>query len=288
LWPVRPTAESALRELDVIFLCCPPEVSLEVIRLVGSSVRHVVDGSSALRMDNSIPLVIPEINGQLLSSQTPVASNPNCTTTIALMALYPLHRVFGLKRFWATTYQAVSGIGKGGINELNSQLLCPERAVVQFFPKTIGNNIIPQVGNFVDDETEEEIKLRWESRKILSLSRLDVSATCVRVPVFRAHAIGLTAEFENRVSLVEAHKALTQFPGLNVHNTPGDYPTPLDYEGQVSCGIGRLRVDRALDNGLSLWVVGDQLLKGAAYNMLQIFKCMTPSSRGRSNSANAR
>ncbi len=272
-WLVEKISEE-LKNFDILFLCCPPDVSREVVALAKDSVNYIIDGSPAFRLDENVPLIIPEINGHEINSVIRFVASPNCTTTIALMALYPLHKRFILKRFWASSYQAVSGIGNSGIEELNQQLNTSRPCTPQFFPRQIAHNIIPQVGRFFENEyeTEEETKLRLEAKKILSLKNLKVSATCVRVPVFRAHSISIQAEFEKTINLEEAEKVLKKFPGITFHKEKDQYPTPVEYEKQSCCAVGRLRKDEALDNGLALWVVGDQLLKGAALNMLQIFK----------------
>jgi aspartate-semialdehyde dehydrogenase len=267
-WPIKRPNRTVLKSLDVVFLCCPPQVSRQVAEWTMGP--YLIDGSPAFRQDPSVPLIIPEINGHQIKLKPPLISSPNCITTLTLMALFPLHQKFGLTRFWASTYQAVSGIGNSGIGELKGQL-SEVSSKPQFFPRPIAHNVIPQVGNFLEEETEEEEKLRLESQKILSLPRLKVQATGVRVPVFRAHSISLNAEFRKKITPESAKLAWKQFPGIHLHEFPSQYPTPIEYETKTVCGIGRVRQDGALRNGLALWVVGDQLLKGAAWNMWQIF-----------------
>jgi len=236
----------------------------------------VVDNSSAFRMEKEVPLVIPEINGADISAQCGIIANPNCTTIIALMALYPLHREFGVRRVVASSYQAVSGAGARAINELSLQAkahLQGEKYEPEIFPYPIAFNVLPQVDIFLETGyTKEEVKFVNESRKIMHHPTLRASITCVRVPVFRAHSIAVHAEFERPVSVENARDVLAKFPGLEVRDDVNlkEYPMPLNCAGRNDCQVGRIRVDSAFDNGLAFWVCGDQLLKGAALNALQI------------------
>jgi aspartate-semialdehyde dehydrogenase len=235
----------------------------------------VIDKSSAYRMDPAVPLVIPEINPEGLRAHQGIIANPNCSTAVTLMALWPLHRQFGLKRYFAATYQSVSGTGADAIDELEGQVQAHVHGAPitkKVYPYQIAFNAIPQVDSFgPDGYTGEETKMREESRKIMGLPELKVSATCVRVPVIRAHSVAVNAEFERPVSVEAARAAIAAFGGAQLVDDPAklSYPTPLDFSRQVKCGVGRIRVDSALDNGLSLWVSGDNLWKGAALNALQ-------------------
>ena len=235
----------------------------------------VIDKSSSYRMDPAVPLVIPEINPEGLLQHQGIIANPNCSTAVTLMALWPLHREFGLKRYFAATYQSVSGTGADAIEELETQVQSHAKGAPitkKVYPYQIAFNAIPQVDSFGSDGyTGEETKMREESRKIMGLPHLKVSATCVRVPVVRAHSVAVNAEFERPVSVEAARAAIAAFGGAQLVDDPAKqiYPTPLDFSRQVKCGVGRIRVDSALDNGLSLWVSGDNLWKGAALNALQ-------------------
>ena len=235
----------------------------------------VIDKSSAYRMDPAVPLVIPEINPEGLRQHQGIIANPNCSTAVTLMALWPLHREFGLKRYFAATYQSVSGTGADAIDELEAQVQSHAKGAPitkKVYPYQIAFNAIPQVDSFGSDGyTGEETKMREESRKIMGLPHLKVSATCVRVPVVRAHSVAVNAEFERPVNIEAARAAIAAFGGAQLVDDPAKqiYPTPLDFSRQVKCGVGRIRVDSALDNGLSLWVSGDNLWKGAALNALQ-------------------
>jgi aspartate-semialdehyde dehydrogenase len=235
----------------------------------------VIDKSSALRMDPAVPLVIPEINPEGLRGHRGIIANPNCSTAIMLMGLWPLHQAFGLRRVIASTYQSVSGTGAEAVRELEAQVLAAvhgEAIPRRVYPHQIAYNCLPHIDSFgVDGYTGEETKMAQESRKIMGLPELRFSATCVRVPVVRAHSIAVSAEFERPVDLTRARAAIAAFPGAELVDEPAAnrYPTPLHFAEQVKCGVGRLRLDTALDHGLSFWVSGDNLWKGAALNAVQ-------------------
>jgi len=235
----------------------------------------VIDKSSAFRMDPEVPLVIPEINPEQLLKHKGLIANPNCSTAVTLMALWPLHKAFGLKRYFASTYQSVSGTGAEAIRELDDQIQCSVKGqpiAKKVYPYQIAYNLIPQIDTFGSDlYTGEENKMMLESRKIMGLPQLKVSATCVRVPVVRAHSISVNAEFERPVTVEAAREAIAAFGGAELVDDPANrkYPTPLDFTRKVKCGVGRIRIDTAFDNGLALWVSGDNLWKGAALNAVQ-------------------
>lgn len=236
----------------------------------------VVDNSSAFRMEKGVPLVIPEINGGDVSWHKGIIANPNCTTAVTLMALHPLHEEFGVTRVIASSYQAVSGTGAAAILELERQV----KAIVEgsevprkVYPHQIAFNVLPHVDSFLENGyTKEEMKMQNEGRRILHHPAFKASVTCVRVPVYRAHSVAVTAEFERPVSLERARKVLSNAPGLKLVDDPANnvYPLPLNVAGEDDCQVGRLRLDVALDNALSFWVSGDQILKGAALNAVQI------------------
>jgi aspartate-semialdehyde dehydrogenase len=235
----------------------------------------VIDKSSAYRQQADVPLVVPEINPEALRGHRGLIANPNCSTAVMLMGLWPLHREFGVRRIFVSTYQSVSGTGAEAVRELADQITAAEarqKITPKVYPYQIAFNCIPQVDTFgADGYTGEEEKMRLESRKIMGLPELRVSATCVRVPVVRAHSVAVAAEFERPVDLARARAAVAAFAGAElVDDTAARrYPTPLDFAEKVRCGVGRLRVDSALDNGLSFWVSGDNLWKGAALNAVQ-------------------
>tara|TARA_R110002096_G_scaffold24625_9_gene77461 strand:- start:7622 stop:8635 length:1014 start_codon:yes stop_codon:yes gene_type:complete len=240
----------------------------------------VVDNSSAFRMDEGVPLIIPEVNPSDASENNGIIANPNCTTIVTLMALNPMHQTFGgVKSIIASSYQAVSGSGAQGISELESQVEAiakgeplPERKV---YPRQIAFNVIPQVDVFQENGyTKEEMKMHFEGQKILHAPELKASVTCVRVPVFRSHAVAVTAVFHDEPSVEAAREAIADAKGVQVVDDPfadpPEFPTPLDCTNGDDCLVGRIRKDLVLDNALTFWVVGDQVRKGAALNAVQI------------------
>ncbi len=273
---VREASPEEFSGLDFLFLSAGAERSRAMAPAAVDAGAVVIDNSSAFRMDEGVPLVVPEVNPHALANHRGLIANPNCSTAITLMGVAPLHRRFGLKRMICSTYQAVSGAGATGITELEEGVRAwseGKEAKPSTFPHPIAFNLIPQVDKFMDSGyTKEELKMRDESRKILSMPLLPVSCTCVRVPVFRAHAISVFAEFEQSVSVPEAREAIASFEGAELLDDPEAllYPMPLNFSEKVACGVGRIRKDDALENGLAFWIVGDQLWKGAALNALQI------------------
>ena len=277
---VRETTRDAFKDLDLAIFSSGSKISLEFADVARKQGCVVIDNSSAFRMDPQVPLVLPEVNSDAVEAHKGILANPNCSTAITLMGLYPLHKRFGLKRVIASTYQSVSGAGASGITALQNELSkefsesSNEQPTQESpFPHPIAYNLIPHIDDFREDGySKEEMKLRNESRKILNLPKLQVSCTCVRVPVNRAHSISVNAEFNSPVNVPDARNALSEFPGIELWDIPnaGRYPMPLDYTEKEACGVGRLRVDHALPNGLAFWVVGDQLWKGAALNAIQI------------------
>ncbi|HTB80344.1 MAG TPA: aspartate-semialdehyde dehydrogenase [Opitutaceae bacterium] len=267
-------------ELDVAFFAVEGGLARELAPHAVKAGCLVLDKSSAFRLQPDVPLVIPEINFHAVRQHKGIIASPNCSTAVALMGLFPLHRAFGLRRYFTATYQSVSGTGADAVLELEAQV----RAHVQgepipraIYPYQIAFNVIPQVDSFqADGYTGEEAKMLAESRKILELPELKVSATCVRVPVVRAHSVAINAEFERPVSVEAAQAAIAAFEGAQLVDEPAKsaYPTPLAFSEKARCGVGRIRRDTALDNGLALWVSGDNLWKGAALNSLQIAETM--------------
>lgn len=264
--------------LQYVLFAVSSDIAREWVPVALSAGAVVIDNSASFRMDSAVPLIIPEINTHVLNGRQSLIANPNCSTIIALMALAPLHRRFGLTRLRVTTYQAASGLGVPGMAELEAQLHAyaygETLPTPMAFPKNLANNVFPQVGDFEEaGYTGEEVKMRQESIKILEIPKLRVAATCVRVPVLRAHSIAVFAEFERSVDLQAATEALRAAPGIRLW-PDDDYPTPMDCSGRVECGVGRLRLDTASENGLAFWCVGDQLLKGAAANAVQILELL--------------
>jgi aspartate-semialdehyde dehydrogenase len=273
---VEALSEDSFRSVDIALFSAGAGTSREYAQHAVSAGAVVIDNSSAFRMELDVPLVVPEINPADIQKHRGIIANPNCTTIIALMALYPLHQVFRVKRVIAASYQAVSGAGARAIRELSIQsksFFSGESVTPEIFPHTIAFNVLPQVDAVLENGyTKEELKFVNESRKIMHHPTLRASITCVRVPVFRAHSIAVHAEFKEPVSVERARDVLAKFQGLELVDDPSSkkYPTPLLAAGKNNCQVGRLRSDSALDNGLAFWVCGDQLLKGAALNALQI------------------
>ncbi len=240
----------------------------------------VVDNSSCFRMDPNVPLVVPEINAADVKQHKGILANPNCTTAITLMALYPLHQAFGCKRIFASSYQAVSGTGAKAIAELERQVdqtVKGQPVTKEVYPHQIAFNVLPHVDSFLaTGYTKEEMKMENEGRKIMHHPSFRASVTCVRVPVYRAHSVAVSAEFDKPVTVAAAMEVLKKAPGLDVIDNPGkaEYPLPLYQAEKYNCAVGRVRQDCALDNGLCFWVSGDQLLKGAALNAVQIAECL--------------
>ena len=236
----------------------------------------VIDKSNAFRMDPHVPLVVPEINPHAVKGHRGILACPNCTTIVTVMPLKPLHDAGRLRRVIATSYQAVSGAGVNGVDELRSQTLAwarGEAITPRFFQHQIAFNLIPHIDKFADNGyTGEEIKLVNEVRKILEVPDLPVSPTTVRVPVFTTHSVAVNAETERAVSRERAREAFSTFPGLKLWDEPSEnrYPMPVVVEGQDDCYVGRIREDLSQANTLNFWVVGDQLRKGAALNGIQI------------------
>ncbi len=238
----------------------------------------VIDNGDDYRMDSRVPLVIPEINALALQKHQGFISNPNCSTIIALMALAPLHRVARVRRFIASTYQAVSGTGRNAMQELDGQVkayAAGQPLKNSAYPHQIAFNVIPKIGGFKPEmpgHTSEEIKMRNETRKIFDDKKIRVCATCVRVPVMNGHSEALNIEFDRPIDPDEAHTILAKAPGVKVvDNMESDlYPMPIQVSGQDDVFVGRIRLDESVKNGLALFVCGDNIRKGAATNAVQI------------------
>ena len=266
--------------LDVAFFAAEGAIAKALAPEAAKRGCLVLDKSSAFRMNADVPLVVPEINLAATRAHKGIIASPNCSTAIALMGLYPLHQRFGVKRAFFSTYQSVSGTGADAIDELEAQTQAyakGEPLTHKVYPYQIFQNLIPHIDSFgADGYTGEETKMREESRKIMGLPALKVSATCVRVPVVRAHSVAVNAEFEQPVDVAAARAAIAAFAGAELLDDPANkvYPTPLAFSRQVKCGVGRVRLDTAFENGLTFWVSGDNLWKGAALNSIQIAEAM--------------
>ncbi len=274
--PVEELREDSFTGIDIAFFSAGGSISREYVPIARNAGAVVIDNSSTFRMEPDVPLVIPEINGPDAAKHRGIIANPNCTTAVTLMALYPLHLAFGVKRIFASSYQAVSGTGARAIAELKKQVEASREnsaPVAEVYPHPIAFNVLPHVDSFLSDGyTKEEMKMQNEGRRIMHLPNFRASVTCVRVPVYRAHSVAVSAEFERAVSVDEAREVLAKAPGFDLLDEPhrNRYPMPLDAAGKDNCQVGRVRLDCALENGLAFWVSGDQLLKGAALNAVQI------------------
>ena len=273
---VQELTPDSFRGVDIALFSAGGGISKQFAPLAVQAGCVVVDNSSAFRMDDSVPLVVPEINAADVAGHRGILANPNCTTAITLMALYPLHQAFSCTRIFASSYQAVSGTGAKAIEELQrqvAQVVRGEMVSPEVYPHQIAFNVLPHVDSFLPSGyTKEEMKMENEGRKIMHHPRFRASVTCVRVPVYRAHSVAVSAEFEKPVTVEAALSVLRAAPGLDVVDDPArcQYPLPLIQAEKDNCAVGRLRLDCAFDNGLCFWVSGDQLLKGAALNAVQI------------------
>lgn len=235
----------------------------------------VIDNTSCFRYDDDVPLVVPEVNPEMISLSPPrgIIANPNCSTIQMLLAIKPLHDRVGVSRINVATYQAVSGSGHTAVEELIQQMQAKftgEQLVTNVYPKVIANNAIPQIDIFLENGyTKEEMKMHWETQKILNDKGVHVNATCVRIPVFNGHSEAIHLETREKISLAEAKACLRAAPGLKLVEG-NDYPTALSADGQDTVYVGRLREDISHPRGLNFWCVGDNLRKGAALNAIQI------------------
>jgi len=273
---VKELKKDSFAGIDIALFSAGGSISKEFAPIAAKVGCVVIDNSSAFRMADDVPLVIPEINGADVRNHKNIIANPNCTTAITLMALYPLHQAFNVRRIFASSYQAVSGTGAKAIEELErqvGQVVEGKPVTKEVYPHQIAFNVLPHVDSFLPSGyTKEEAKMENEGRKIMHHPDFRASVTCVRVPVYRAHSIAVSAEFEKPVTVDAAREVLLGAPGLDVVDNPEkkEYPLPLYVAEKYNCQVGRIRKDCALDNGLCFWVAGDQLLKGAALNAVQI------------------
>lgn len=270
-WEVTVPGPGSFRGCDVALFSAGATRSREWAPRAAAEGAVVVDNSSAWRMDPEVPLVVPEVNGRRVAERPRgIIANPNCVTIQMVLALEALRRHTGLRRVVASSYQAVSGAGRGGLDTLHAELDGGTPSASPFATRIAGN-VIPLIGaQDADGWTEEEEKLRAEGRKILELPALAVAATCVRVPVAVGHAVALTVECETPLSLDEARAALAAMPGVTLADAEAVPPTPRDLAGTDLVRVGRLRLDRDLPGVLHLWVVADNLRRGAATNAVQI------------------
>lgn len=263
--------------VDIAFTSAGGDTSKEFAETITKHGAIMIDNSSAFRMDADVPLVVPEVNGEdALTRPRNIIGNPNCTTIQMVVALNPIHKLSPIRRVHVATYQAASGAGASAMAELAKQyeqIINGEEPTVEKFSAQLAYNLIPQVDVFMDNGyTKEEMKMFNETKKIMHSDDIAVSSMCVRVPVLRAHSEAIWVETESPISIEDARKAFEQAPGLVVMDNPAkkEYPMPLDIAGKDPVYVGRLRKDLCNERGLTFWVVGDQIKKGAALNAVQI------------------
>lgn len=277
-WKVEElTPESSFAGVDIAFISATDSISREYGQRLGSAGITVIDDSGVFRMEPDVPLVVPEVNPHALAKMPRgIVSIPNCTTTPLVMALKPLHSAVGVKRVVVTTFQSVSGTGAAAMDELLNQtkdLMAFRDVKAEVYPYQIAFNLLPHIGSFNDGgDCSEEVKIAKETRKILEAPTLRVTATTVRVPVLRCHSEAINVELSQPFKPNEARAALAAMQGVVVYDDPGKkiYPMPVDANGKDDVYIGRIREDGSIANGLNLWVVSDNLRKGAALNAIQI------------------
>ena len=262
---IREACDSAFEGIDIVLGAAENDIAEKFAPAIVKAGAVFVDNSSAFRLNPDVPLVVPEVNPEDAKNHKGIISNPNCSTIITVTAVNALNKLSPIKSMVASTYQAVSGAGVAGMAELENQ--------VKTFAYQIAYNLIPQIGGEqCDGYTSEEMKLHFEGRKIMHLPEMNVSCTCVRVPVMRSHSISVQLKFDRHVSVEEAREILKDAPGVKLVDDLNNkqYPMPLDTTGQDLVFVGRIRPDLTDENGLCLWCCGDQVRKGAALNCIQI------------------
>lgn len=275
-YEVKEVNHDSFKGLDVVLGASSNEVAKQYKDDIVKAGAVFIDNSSAFRMDDDVPLIVPEINGSDVKKHKGVISNPNCSTIITLMAINAINKLSKVKVMIASTYQAVSGAGKGGIDELNNEINDIDYKP-SIFPYTIAYNCIPCIGSLKDNlYTSEEMKMENEGKKILHNDDLRVTCTCVRVPVLRSHCISVSLKCERPLSVNEVKEALSKEDGVILYDDVLDnkYPMPLVTSDQDKVYVGRIREDRVLEGGISLFCSGDQIRKGAASNAVGIIKCL--------------
>jgi aspartate-semialdehyde dehydrogenase len=276
--------------VDFAFFCAGSKVSRQYVEKAVAAGAIVIDKTSLFRLEPNVPLIVPEVNLDHLSlyKNRHIISNPNCVTIPLVMVLKPLHELASIKRVIVSTYQSTSGAGKEAMEELFNQtraIYVNDPVTPQVFPKLIAFNVIPQIGAFErNGSTEEETKIAMETRKILDPA-IKLSVTCVRVPVFIGHSMAVNIEFDAEIKPAQARKALEKMPGVMVIDRPesGGYTTPTEIVGEDTVSVSRIRQDPTLPHALNLWIVGDNLRKGAALNAIQIAEHLKDTARLSSN-----
>jgi aspartate-semialdehyde dehydrogenase len=273
---VEELKENSFKDVDMALFSAGASISREFAPLAAKNDCIVIDNSSAFRMEKDVPLVVPEVNSEDLKNHQGIIANPNCSTIQMVVVLKPLHDNFKLKRVVVTTFQSVSGTGKKAIQELYEQskdFLEGKPLKKNVYPHQIAFNVLPHIDVFLENAyTKEEMKMVNETRKIMHLPELKITATCVRVPVFISHSESVNIETEKEISAEKAREILSSAPGIKVEDNPSQnlYPLPIRAAGKDYTYVGRIRKDESIENGLNLWIVSDNLRKGAALNAVQI------------------
>lgn len=273
---VRAASPEIFKKADIALFAVGSNVSEKLAPMAVDNNCVVIDNSYAFRLVDGVPLVVPEVNPEDISLHKGIIANPNCSTIIMVVAINPIHRAVGLKRVIVSTYQAVSGAGKAGLEELEKSsrdYLEGKEIGPGVMNHQIAFNLVPHIDVFVDEGyTKEEMKMVWETRKIMHVPDLEIAATAVRVPVFRSHSEAINLETEKRISPEEVRELLSRAPGIVVQDDPTNkiYPMPLYTSNKDEVYVGRIRKDISVNNGLAIWVAADQIRKGAATNAIQI------------------
>ena len=275
---VRELKKDSFKDIDIALFSAGASRSKEYAKHAVDSGAVVVDNSSAFRLDDDVPLIVPEVNREDIDGHKGIIANPNCTTIIMVVAVKPVYDISPVKRIVVSTYQSVSGAGASGMTELEDQLreiICNKNNNItpETFPVQIANNVIPHIDVFYDNGyTKEEMKMVYETHKIMGDDSIKISATTVRVPVMTSHSESVMMETKDKLSVEQIRKALGEAEGVVLKDDFANevYPTTLDSSGNDDVYVGRIREDLSADNGISMWVVGDQLRKGAALNAVQI------------------
>ena len=281
---VKETTPNSFAGIDIALFSAGADISRRFSPIAAKTGAVVVDNSAAYRMEPEVPLVVPEVNPEDIEKHHGIIANPNCSTIQMVVALFPLHRANPIKRVTVATYQSVSGTGSAAIDELTTQsrlVLEGRETKPQVYPWQIAFNVLPEIDAFLEDGyTKEERKMAEETRKIMHAPDIAVSATCVRVPVVAGHSEAVQVEFAHPMSAEEARQILSDAPGVKLMDDPDRrlYPHPLVVAGQDDVYVGRIRKDASHANGLALWIVGDNLRKGAALNAVQIAERLVPKA----------
>ncbi len=273
---VEELTKDSFKDTEIALFSIGAGLSKEFAPIAVENGATVIDNSSAFRMDKNVPLVVPEVNPEDVSWHNGIIANPNCSTLIMVVAINPIHKISRIKRIVTSTYQAVSGTGRKAIEELKKQsraVLDGEKVISKVYPVQIAFNVLPHIEDFYDNGyTKEEMKMVHETHKIMGDNSIRITATTVRVPVFTSHSLSVNLELESKLTKEEVRDILSKTPGLKVMDDPENliYPTTLNSSGNDLVYVGRIREDDSVENGLNLWVVSDQLRKGAATNAIQI------------------